>query len=237
MIARLMNDFQRRGTRCARCFTLIELLVVVAIIAILASFLLPALNKAKDASKRSACLSNLRQVGLALTMYADEYGGYFPPWGANAGINNYVYWNSAPTNLWVGLGRLFDNGYLKDARILYCPSAKPATQQFTLKQQWPNYPTTPPSVTSARASYTYRFGGQWYEIESFRVAGIKAVAADKYTSSGADWHVNHGYDGFNVLSADGHVAWYNGLPGHNFSFPPTQAEIWTNHFDKVLGAR
>jgi prepilin-type N-terminal cleavage/methylation domain-containing protein/prepilin-type processing-associated H-X9-DG protein len=60
-----------------RAFTLIELLVVIAVIAILAALLLPALARAKQQSHRSACLSNLKQISVAVTVYLDENGDRF----------------------------------------------------------------------------------------------------------------------------------------------------------------
>ena len=59
-------------------FTLIELLVVIGIIAILIAILLPTLSRAREAANRSACLSNLRQLGQAFSMYANQFKDHIP---------------------------------------------------------------------------------------------------------------------------------------------------------------
>src|SRR5208282_4132806 len=76
-----LNPFRRRSghrrpAKLVKAFTLIELLVVIAIIAILAALLLPALTRAKQKGQQSSCINNLREIGIALTMYADDYGRY-----------------------------------------------------------------------------------------------------------------------------------------------------------------
>jgi len=86
-------------------FTLIELLVVIAIIAILAAMLLPALSSAKEAGRRIACLSNIRQLSLASQMYVDDDQGAYPA--------------RSETNSWPNQ---FYNNYGKNIKVLLCPT-------------------------------------------------------------------------------------------------------------------
>jgi prepilin-type N-terminal cleavage/methylation domain-containing protein len=135
-----------RRRRCG--FTLVELLVVIGIIAVLISLLLPSLNKAREAAKRTMCLSNLHQIHLMLVMYANAnkdqvplgYSGSGTPGAEFSEGNNYFLSRKAnggaaqadqdpPRRVrYVGLGLLFKTGLVREGhdggsgRVFYCQS-------------------------------------------------------------------------------------------------------------------
>ncbi len=104
---------RRRNYQKQTQFTLIELLVVIAIIAILAAMLLPALGKARKKARATQCLNNLKQVGLAHSMYADEHDGLYA----------YAYFATADIPRWPLLMKTYN--YIQDYGVMICPSLSP----------------------------------------------------------------------------------------------------------------
>ncbi len=114
--------------RYKKAFTLIELLVVISIIALLLSILLPSLQKAKTLARRAVCSSNLRQQGIAFSVYAADHNRFPPrpefghwPFG---GMGYLPEGKTDTTENWqpAGQGILIAMNYIKDPKFFYCPS-------------------------------------------------------------------------------------------------------------------
>ncbi len=193
--------------RQRRAFTLIELLVVIAIIAILAAILFPVFARARENARRASCMSNLKQLGLGIMQYMQDYDSVYPGHYISDGTN-LVAW---PVLL---------QPYIKSVQIFDCPSF---TYTFT-------------GTTSSASGIPYGYNGwlsrYWY-ADATESAITRPTETVLVTETGGTPSQSTGYlvawspyvdppatydatiyglssrhlDGLNVLWCDGHVKW------------------------------
>ena len=244
----------------SRGFTLIELLVVIAIVAILASLLLAALASSKEQGRRAACLSNLRQIGIAIRAYAEDNSGNIPYGPASPPfLNPYDFYPStgAPTSLIslasggpVGLGLMLQGPLASQPKVLFCPgSDQPLNEDAALAQV---------RVGQAQCSYYYRHAGNTnlfntqggpfvpgnIKLDNLGLNGngqpIRALALDTQflcppglASFGITPSTHHQQKMVNILFSDAHTV---GRPNANgqFTVDVSVADL-TQSFTLILG--
>ncbi len=201
---------QRKG------FTLIELLVVIAIIAILAAILFPVFAKAREKARQSSCASNLKQLGLSIMQYTQDYDETMPGQDGNEGnslYGNFIAYTTIPdSGSWIGQLK----PYLKNSEILLCPSTRGKAPNGTVAGSMCSYMAngmtwyqSMGSFTKPAETITVSDGGATY----FWARGYPGGAAWSAYTPGVGWGFGRmwGYDGHsdgcNYLWADGHVKW------------------------------
>ncbi|MFA6392428.1 MAG: hypothetical protein WCW66_06885 [Patescibacteria group bacterium] len=156
-------------------FTIIELLVVIGIIAVLASMLLPTLNKAREKAKAINCLSNLKQIGVTMTLYAGDFQGFIPP-----------YYNASSDKMWAET--LVNNDYLKSTKVLVCPSVAPFTytgRSNTYGMRRIGYTTSSMNISASPILvYQGGLGGKNFTNPSEAIMVSDSIRSSDGTSSG-----------------------------------------------------
>lgn len=220
-------------------FTLIELLVVIAIISIMAAILFPVFARARENARRSNCLSNLKQIGLGIMQYVQDYDETYPyasryTWGV------YGEANSGSTTLWYPAVR----PYIKNDQVFRCPSStiessvnigNYGVNQLVMKAANARNSSTGElypyvkisSVVSTATTYLVMDAGNhqaypslcWASGDTYNyLPGMGAVGATQGTISADyinDFQKGRHFGGLNVIFADGHVKWLSAATVRN----------------------
>lgn len=226
-----------KGGRRKYGFTLIELLVVVAIIAILAAMLMPALTQARERARAAACMSNMKQIGVAIAMYTNEWDGYMPPAGTQ------IWYSSSVVGSWIYTVHPYLTGrtwhWTTSSKTLICNSGPNQIYKYGGTYPLTNYAyniflgfyvsAIPTGYQGATFGYPNNNAYAPRKIDRCKrpaQCGILIDAKCRTRALSAQYGafvfqlVDAYYDmdrivdlrhsgGFNVLYADGHCAWWN----------------------------
>ncbi len=209
-----------------RGFTLIELLVVIAIIAILAAILFPVFAKAREKARQTTCVSNLKQLGLAVRMYVQDYDERFP----SSLVGGAVPGSYSATNIAIMVAAERQNlgypnllqPYIKNAQLFWCPddSNGPSTDpNATVSYWWRHCVDYSAVVVGAGKDADFAFPAQQIILHEW---------FDWHLDQAGFWNTNPGIRQANCAFADGHAKAYRNFTGRGPNNDP-------NWFDMVNG--
>lgn len=154
-----MSPVKFQAKRWKRAFTLIELLIVIAIISILSAILFPVFGKARSSARRTACLSNVKQIGTAIGMYTSDYDGAFP--------------NNGDPYLWVG--KRFRWPIMPYLGVANVSTSESSTDRFKSANGPSNLLLCPEDIAASGFDYTsYAYSAAFYESDE-NLAAISSI--------------------------------------------------------------
>ena len=187
-------------------FTLIELLIVIAIMAIIAAILFPVFARAREKGRQARCLSNLRQIGQAMLMYASDYDDLFPFAVDFADQKAPQIWSAYPAfQALIPFMPLLPDAlmpYIRNKEIWHCPSD---TGFNDLDFTGESLPTHPEAFQVHGLSYLFRTEVAFLGVQ---MSALPDPARVNIVMDGhGSWHGENNYERrrYNVLFGDGHV--------------------------------
>jgi len=210
-----------------RGFTLIELLVVIAIIAILAAILFPVFAKAREKARQTSCLNNMKELALAMLMYAQDYDEMFcaksnsPTFVSDPLVPEHPDWNWSSSNGYCNSWPSFIYPYVRNIQIYRCPST--TYNCYGVAYGLPSY-----GINEAQTGTETIFGrpsmGDIKRPAEIMMMGEKGGGGGaQYIFSGVYYasRMDHN-DGANIAFFDGHCKWMKyqiGPIGHGYPDP------------------